>query len=750
MSTPRDFKTYHFFTDSHWKTGLLDRLTFSDAEGLSPERLLSPVPVGMEDLPAGIRRLATDPYGTAYWVTGDGYLRWRNRDGSVRSHDFEAASGIVKSPRLVFGKVWLWAFRPDSSCLLRYDVESLQQVNVLSVGSGIVDIAADGHEGVWALVQPASSAEPSLHASSGAQTRLCRVDCHGRIEPPVALPDTAGNPRQIVYLTETRRLALLSEDGLAITLLDPGRPAEATTVRLEHESPGFTALHLEGDGRRRLVLVGWERTDGQAELTSSLLLLDAFAARIQRLTADRISGLDPPQPIERAAATGDTVIVATGPRLFWFRFEAGGEGQGAVGTFMTPALHSPDNEALRGWLRAEIEADVPQGCTLSITVFSTDDAALKSRVGDIAGIGTLPPSIRQERIRVALQAGKTTSYSYSANPDPVPQPADTSAQAAVPTQTYAIPLFDHTARWLWLQMTPTAAPDGAVPRIRCLRIIYPDISLAQHIPAIFRGDVTGRDPTSGDPTGFFRQLLGVLETTTQGLDETIARLGALIHPATAQGAWLDFVARWFDLPWDDALPEHLKQSLLRNGASLLASRGTRRCLDLLLKILLPKATVRVIDANIDYGVVLLGGGRCTGSALPAILTGLAPSSAVLSRRTILGKARLAGDASDPVGVVPFIGFLRIDIAAGDEERRAVEDVLQALVLTVIPAGMRLRIRWLPELYGRSGQTLDHDFVLDNPGARRIGVDARLGLLVLAGVCHTRLTKTGIAVGFRLE
>ena len=53
-----------------------------------------------------------------------------------------------------------------------------------------------------------------------------------------------------------------------------------------------------------------------------------------------------------------------------------------------------------------------------------------------------------------------------------------------------------------------------------------------------------------------------------------------LHPSTAPEPWLDFVARWLGLPWDDALSGEQKRALLSRAAILARSRGTRAGLEI--------------------------------------------------------------------------------------------------------------------------------------------------------------------------
>src|SRR5262249_55034597 len=141
---------------------------------------------------------------------------------------------------------------------------------------------------------------------------------------------------------------------------------------------------------------------------------------------------------------------------------------------------------------------------------------------------------------------------------------------------------------------------------------------------------------------FTRRLLGVLETTTQGLDRKIDSLGSLIHPRTAPPRWLDAVARWLGVPWDDVLDEKLKRAVLLASPEILAARGTRAGLERLLAALFPESPRRftIIDYTAEHDVSRIGGAGRVGGHLPMPLGGLPANSVTLSRRAVLNQARL--------------------------------------------------------------------------------------------------------------
>jgi phage tail-like protein len=233
--------------------------------------------------------------------------------------------------------------------------------------------------------------------------------------------------------------------------------------------------------------------------------------------------------------------------------------------------------------------------------------------------------------------------------------------------------------------------------------------------------------SAATPNNFLRGLLGVLEATTQETDRRIGSLGVLIHPRTAPANWLDFIAEWLGLPWDEALSDEQKRAIALSAPRLAAERGTRRGLEALLDCLFPGAPERyaIIDVDVDFGLATLGGDGCAGSRLPAVLSGLPASVALLSTKTILGQARLpcAGQTIDATS--RFLGHLRVDLTATAAEKRSWAPWVRALIEAMVPASMQLSIRWRsPEL--PSTELSENGILLLPVPAPHLGTDAIAG------------------------
>lgn len=740
MSTIRDIRTYRFAQSAQWEKGVLDHTDNVD-DRLQPSPHYGPV-----------TREISDPHGvcllwfrgiTLTWLTGDGWIEWID-DCEDRPCRIEAPQVLRDATRVIAGRRWLWVVSANRATISRFDAGTFDGAAPVSFTDGLVrDAADDGHDGLWVLLGRTTNSDALVH-----------VHADGRIDAPLALPAAAAGSLGLAYLGNAHRVVLLIATTRTLAYLDDEKASLIGTVKLDDALPGFTAERIAGDGRDRVAVIGSAVANGAKIATGTWALFDAFGVLLASVSSAALVGPDRNAAFVDIVLRAASITVATAAGILVFEPVSSNGGQRPSGRYLTPVLYSPPTDVLRGWLRADLLAMLPNGAAVTVTTLHTADARAVAQVGAIMADPTLTPGARIDAVVALLGVDADASIAY---PLVAPDGASATENPTTP-QHYGFPLFGVVDPWIWLLIELRGAPDAPLPALAELRVLYPNVSLQQYVPVIFRGDATRQQQTIvdpggtrpiGDPTGFFRKLLGVLETSTQDLDQIIAALGRRIHPRYAQGVWLDFIAQWMDLPWDDVLPEAVKRRIVTNAATLLGARGTRAGLLALLSALLPTARVRVLDSNADMRLARLAGPRVEGATLPAILTGLPADATALSRRAILGAARLPcpGDP-DPTG--RFLGVLRIDIGATPAERQALQPILPTLIKAMIPAGLHIVIRWLPVSPASAAGTDDMLVHLTGAGPGQLGRDAVLGRLILAGRHATRLSEAGILSGFRLH
>lgn len=720
MSGPAQH-AYRFRTTAQWSACLferVDRASFDAREGIRP---VAPYEYDGRLTPSrGAHAPAATAAGEVLWHDDAGCLH------RLAACDDEPAVGpapgaIGRAARLVAGASGLWVIGQGRTALERYEAQTLSRLDVVDLGAPVADIAGDGRGMLFALID------------RGARAQALRIDCAGRIVGTLDFEGMA-QATAFVYLRRAQRFAVLggaSRTRLCWFAAEGGPALRSSVVGALH--PCFEAHALGSDGAGRVFLAGRDGLEPGGQ--PWVLVFDGDGEPLDAIALD-------PRDAPVTGVTGMRgSLFVTGPRglLRYALAQAVPDATAEVRcALITPMLHSPDRADARRWLRIEALARLGAGASLEISYASTADPALRKRLAAISADTAMPASLR---VRTLLREPGiwSTPVAFHGKPS---VPGATLAPGPAPLSA---PLFDVHEPYVWVCITLSATAGGALPALDELAVLYPGQTLMDQLPAIYRR-------VEAQPGSFLRSLVGVLESTTQGLDARIGALAGHIHPATAAGPWLDFVAGWLGLPWDDALEEEQKRRLVARASQLARDRGTRAGLEALLACLMPGTPprFRVIDATADAGFAVVGGGagRSGGSTLPALLAGRAPWSTELDFSTVLGRMRLRcpGQADDGVGALA--GQIRVEVAATAQERRAWEPWLAVLIDDMVPLTARARLRWVGADALRATR-LDGSLVLAAPPAPHLGNDAVLGLARLPQQ-GSRITATGADTGTRLE
>jgi phage tail-like protein len=508
----------------------------------------------------------------------------------------------------------------------------------------------------------------------------------------------------------------------------------------------FSAAALGTDGRDRVFVAGGDAPNlgGEANVLG-------FDGDGNPLGSVRLDARD--VPATGVTASRDALYV-TGPRglLRFAAVQSVPEDAGEVQCLLvTPMLHSPDREDGRRWLRVEATATLPRGATLELSYASTSDPAIRDRLARLAADTSLTAS--QRALRILGERGvwhaPIVFHGEGTDADDAPpwharialhgEGTDADADDA---PRFAAPLFEIRDPYLWVSLRLIAAPGAQqLPALKALAVLYPGHTLMEYLPSIYQREEAVSD-------SFLRALVGVFETTTQGLDERIAALGGHVHPKTASSEWLDAIARWLGLPWDDTLALAQKRCIVSHAQDLASKRGTRAGLETFLACLMPEMPqrFRIVDAIADFGFATVGGTGCEGSALPAMLGGPLRSHTELDAGAMLGRMRLPceGHVRDPWQLA---GSVRVDIAATANERRAWAAWLPAALDALVPFTTRARVRWI-DARALRGDRLDGALTLEGTPMPHLGDDAITGVARFPAR-GTRLGATGADIGTRL-
>ena len=710
-------KSYRFATEAQWNSCLFvqaDRESLRKGEGVRP--------VAPYAQPATRYR---SPGAHAPAITRAGEILWRDDDGAIHhltpgdyTPEKSCALGfLAQAKRIVPTKTSLWAIGQSTNVVERYENDSLTRLlAVKRPDAKMFDIAGDGHDSIWVLIQD----KDGWHA--------VRINPRGQDMQTVDFKGIS-NPKAFVYLRRKKRFVVLAGEQyqkLDWFAAEGGSALFSLQVAALHTC--FQADALGSDSSEKIFLAG---ADGDEDRRAYVVILDADGNPLGDVAMDRN---DAPATGVAASRTG---LVVTGPRgLLQFSVaEVVPEGADHVQCMlMTPLLFSTDREDSRRWLRVEATADLPEGSSLEIAWTATDnDVVTRDRLKTMATDDSIPANQVIAKIlnEPELRRGQTVFHGSA-------KLAERSEKAI-----YSAKLFDVKERYLWVYVSLTAASGARLPVLSELNVFYPGRTLMEDLPSIYQRE-------EEQPDSFLRALVGVLETTTQGLDRRIGSMGSRIHPAMATEPWLDFVARWLGVPWDDALTLKQKRAMVLHAPDIAKGRGTRAGLEALLEALIPgsPSRFRVTDATADLGFAVIGTESCAGSSLPAILGGNTRWQPQLNVSAVLGCLRLpcAGQFED--GAARLAGRVQVEVVATAAERNAWSPWLLALITEMAPLTARVDLRWVTAQTFHTDR-LDGTMTLESPPEPHLGTDAITGLAILPerGV---RLSECGAPMGTRLR
>lgn len=688
---------FRFESEAQWSSCLFAGADRQSAEGRLGLRPFAPYRAPPPLFPS------RGAYAPAISDIGD--LLWRDSDGLLQRLPYgDATSNGVPFPfnggnavRMIAAPGALWA-ASAVGLLQALDIYSLSRLLTMDfAGERVFDIATDGHDGLHVLIG-------SAHAR-----RIARVDNVGNIDADFLL-ETQPDASALAYLASAGQIVVLAEQDTRLHWVDATTGVVISSMPVSALRSCFDAKVIGSDGCRRLFIAG---VDGAAAGgRSQVLILGDGGDLLGVVPFDHA-------PTGLVAERGRLYITTTAGLL---RFDPADtvplSGGAPRADLVTPALESPALTSQR-WTRIEVEVELPDGCSIEISFASSADRMFRDQIAERMADRSVPPRQRLDGWRDDMPVIRTFTFHGRER-----EPGDIS--------TFAVPLYDVREPYLWVKVAVIAAPGGEVPRLHRLVVHYPGSILIDNLPAIYR---RGEFETGN----FLRGLVGVLETTTQDLDARIADLGYNIHPQTAPPEWLDFIARWMGLPWDDSLSLDQKRRIVGNGEALAGAHGTRHGLTILLEALLPEQPrrFRIVDLIVDYGLARLTGGGRTGACLPALLAGLPKTATELGNKAILGAARLP--CGEPEGeTMRFLGRIRIDLALDSVEQRTWSPWLGNLIASMLPATARAELRWLGRAALANRIELSDGLQLDDEPLVHLGIDAVTGAARLAGRQRTTL------------
>lgn len=630
---------------------------------------------------SGVQLLAAEPDGRLLAIDEHGRLTTGGDCGPI----------IEGARRLVVGRSRISVLASEG--IHQFDRRTLQHLQSLDPDDAI-DIAAATGDGLWRL----------------GHRRVVRLGSDGRpagdaVETgPAERIAVAGDTIFLLYPGPERLELLPSADrrrpiaiDLSRLLADAGAGAGPAPAR-------FGASELV-HGADRILL--WRK---ERDLWPDYLVLGPEGSVVARGRHHQ------PSRVATIALAGEDLVTAFEDGLVR-RFAGAGADGGA--RWLTPALDTGSHSET--WVRAEVSTRLPEGATLSLRWAALPDEPLRQSIEAVQTDRFRPAGDRLAGAAELLRDHWSGEFTYAG------QPGDDGRTA----RRLDFPLDKGAGPFLWLYLKLRRNDAARAPAIEALSVHHGPDSLIDHLPAIYRG--------SGDADGTLRRLVGVLEATTHGIDRQIAALAARLDPERTESRWLPDLAATLGLPFDEALPIVMQRRLVGAAGALLVGRGTRAGLAALFDAMFPGRGVTIRDRTTRLIPVALGGPGLAGSRLPALLGGASPRSPRLNRRLVIGTTRLSpAEGAERLTPMPEV-IVRIPATGG--ERRRLGKAVRQMAEAMVPAGVRLTLRWAPWRADGPARAADGLALVEGPQPPELG-DGRLGRVVLGG----RRGRIGTSLG----
>jgi len=651
VTHPHD-RIYRFTSRAHWGQGAAALgLRLAPEGGLITGQRMTARPFVRAEPGATIRLLAVDPCKRLTWLDSEGTV-WVLAGG-----DFAVRAARI-GPRLAAAAqrfvprqdvTWLVA----DGDVLRLDARTGAQSGRFGApGWRVIDGAAAPCDGVVVV---------EVGASGRVRLRHVRADGHARpVEPE---------------LPESRPLALTRADprGPLSLLIEADRGwrelviAGTTLERISgypddpDRRPGRA---ITGDGAGRLFLVGRRG-----------FFAAGFGLVEPAMELDRVPGMG--AILDLAFADG-TLWAATTSGIF--AIDAAAEtGAGRQASWLSPPLHAPPDPR-SGWQLAELRADLPKRARIRIRSrqFVTEAerdayaAALRAEPGGALAQG-------------GWDAGLSSDHS--------------GGDGAAPLRHY---LGDREAPWLALRID-ISLPAGSPPaRLERLDVTYPDRSLIESLPAIYRtGD-------SGEAK--FRRMLAPFQALADEIDDLIGDAVCRVDPETAPDIWVGFLLGWLGHGAFSRLPPGRGRALLRALPRILAGRGTLAGLAAAIDALAPGGYM-IEDDSLAPDIWVLPDRRDPAGARlgQETLAGPGAPPGLRLGRDPLGAAQVGQLCPDSGRLPPRCSTgVTVRVFGGEAAREALTPFLDRIARSFVPAHVRLRFSFdghaPPELLDRARPT----------------------------------------------
>ena len=303
--------------------------------------------------------------------------------------------------------------------------------------------------------------------------------------------------------------------------------------------------------------------------------------------------------IDDLLESADGLLASTETGLWQLNYEHDNAAASRM-VWFSPILRSPLGER-SGWQRADLLANAPKGAEITMASIGFSSLAQAESAREVlldnpiaAADDTLwsPRSDLQPRA-IAPSFGQNKSLSRHYGEQGVGQLA---------CRHY---LGDISQEYLLLRITvEVPACEGPVA-LDSLRILYPDRSLIEHLPAIYQDGNRAEKQV--------RRALAGMQALVDEIDDKITDAVDRVDPAQTDAVWSSFLLSWLGHKELARLPVSQRKALLLALPQIMSRRGTLEGLRRVMEIVAP-AGFEIVDPALGPADWLLASAKDTAGA----------------------------------------------------------------------------------------------------------------------------------------
>ena len=191
------------------------------------------------------------------------------------------------------------------------------------------------------------------------------------------------------------------------------------------------------------------------------------------------------------------------------------------------------------WHRVRLDADIPSGTALKISVATAEDANLLEQ-GDLS-----------------IDPG------WQSFPAGVPHPSDWTSAAS---GSLDFLIQQPPGRYLYLRIRFTSSDGASTPVVRRVRLDFPRVTSIEHLPDVYRENPKAEE--------FTERFLSLFDSLIGDVDGIIKRYPALLDPAGVPDQLLPWLGNFFNIGFDPTWDANKRREILQNAPKLYRERGT--------------------------------------------------------------------------------------------------------------------------------------------------------------------------------